>query len=198
MELTDQVPDENYMSWVKEIISSASDNFLRHYENEIRVTQEQGKLSLWITGISIALEFFFLYTLNKSDFDFWTIILFSIITAMAAFNGGVGLYIQLTKVKLIDYYLDYINAYDYQKNQLLLELKRSNSITAIMVRQDFKSENGTKKLGNLGYYDEKPDHNTDNFEKKRKFLRNSSKWPTILLIVQVVLCAILFVYINYN
>ena len=183
---------------VNEIIPKISDTYIMNYENEIRFIHEKEKLSLWIIGLSIGIEFFLLSKLEKQDLGTWTsIILFSIISALAAFNGMYGLLTKLKKSRLVGHYLDMITSYEYQKSDLMLQMKHEPKSRDLLM-EDYINAKLHDNVLKQNYTKRKVDAKNFVIEDARNFVERSDNLPSTILVIQVILTTAFYIYLTYQ
>lgn len=183
---------------IREITISVTEAYMDNYEYEIRYTEEQGKLSIWIIGLSIAIELLLLNRLENGDFKSLTIIiLFSCITTIVAINAGIGLFTKLKKMRLISHYLDTLASYKYQKNDILLQLRIGDDLKERLLKD---AESGTlhDNILNLKYTKRQTEIAGEQVVRDRNYLVKSHHLPSSLLIIQVLLAISLYIFMTYQ
>ena len=233
----EQITKEQAIQRVKEITIATSDSYIENYEDEIRYSHEQEKLSLWIIGLIIGIELFMLSRLEKDDFSTWiSVILACLISGVTCWAGVQGLFTKLKKTRLISKYLDTITSYRYQKSNILLNLN-SNTGTRIALLEDLSSGLLVDKIFKFEYVERKPyvfeERTLQDIERLKKaesnratyleakkriqqehkllaeeykqstnydknYLENSHKSPSTLIIIQVALTTIYYIYLTYQ
>jgi hypothetical protein len=183
---------------LKQIIIQTSDTYIRHYESELKVTQEKAKLSLWIIGLSIGIELFVLNKVERSILgNTLSVTLFLSVTLIFLFNALFGLLIRLKQTRLFSHFHTVITMYDYQKNTILLNANEPEGLWQQII-VDFEKGEALNKLNNLEYINEKETKHDKLSSNDLNFLLRSENIPSSLLVIQVILTIFFSIHILFD
>ena len=190
-------PDD-YPIRTRELIENVSDNLIRTNEYQILKLNELGKLSLWITGISSAIELYFLSQLDKTDFSTCTaVVFFSSISVIAGINAFLGLLAQLRKIELMTHFLELMQNYGYQKSQMLLHFGGKSELNNQIVK-DLEENTAINKISKLQYIDVEIETPNKKIKRISTFLSSCGNYSSILLVIQILLSVSFYIYLTYQ
>jgi hypothetical protein len=183
---------------IEKTFVQVSDTYIRHYESEIKYTQEKAKLSLWIISLSVGLELFILNKMNKGDLvSIVNKCLFISVSIIFLINAFLGLLTRLKQTRMVNHFLQIITLYDYQKTKILLNLNDVSDIGKALIK-DFSEGKAMDKINNLEYINEKETKNDQIIALDTAFLLKSDNTPTTLFILQAILTIIYFAIITFS
>lgn len=179
---------------IEKISTHISDTYIRHYETEVKFLQEKAKLTLWIIGLSIGMELFLINKIKPENIDSLSAKIFlGVISSLFLVNCLYGLLTRLKQTRLMNHLLSIVTTYDYQKTRILLNLKNTSEL-GIQLLKDFEEGDGTNKIKDLEYENQKELKNDPIIENDRNFLFKSDNHPTTILVAQAILTISFYIF----
>jgi hypothetical protein len=186
--------EEEAFKEIEKISTQTSDTYIRHYETEVKFLQEKAKLTLWIIGLSIAMELFLINKIKPENLDgISSKIFFGVISSLFIINCLYGLLTRLKQTRLMNHLLSIATSYDYQKTEIILNLKNTSELGKLLLK-DFGEGIGTNKLKDLEYKNQKELKNDPIIESDRNFLFKSDNHPTTILVIQAILTISFYIF----
>ncbi len=189
--------DTGFLDRLHYAIEKNSDTHIKHYEAEIKYVEEQTRLSLWLLGLSLGLEFFVLNKITDlgilSNSGRWWFYGNSVVFLL---NMAIGLSMRIKQTKVQQAYLQISVLFDSQKADMLNQVKLGGQYTKEYVA-DFKREMLFNKIAGLKYTSHGNLLRDTNMIRKIKVLTRMNYNIISLFIIQTLL-SVIVITIHYK
>lgn len=178
-------------SQIEKITNQVTDAYIQNSVSDLNALLERKKLTLWIVGLSTALEVYLLNQYSWSNVNGFSAFLFVSSVVIFLLNSIGALHFNKLVTTM------YINGLAKQKNTNLQRVKilnalELNSSLVEKLREDFLSEELPIKIIRLEYLDKKETVNKSILKLANWLITKSDDNASYLLILQLIVSTILF------
>ncbi|MES2556109.1 MAG: hypothetical protein V4604_08160 [Bacteroidota bacterium] len=135
---------------IEKQIHSTTDHFIQNLERDIKHIEERRKLTLWIIGVSTALEIFIATKFSWSKLNCFGGTLYVISGVLFLWNTIMSVRVYQMAINLLSIHLDQQSKFNYQRILMINDLGRNNSFTQQLI-EHFKSGELVLKMKDLFY-----------------------------------------------
>lgn len=170
---------------IEKQIHSTTDHFIQNVERDMKHIEERRKLTLWIIGVSTALEIFIATKYSWSKLNCFGATLYVISGVAFLWNSIMSVKVYQMATELIGMHLKQQSKFNNQRILMINTLGRNNSTTQQLI-EDFRSGELVLKIIDLLYFKTKNTLSEPIAKLAKRLMHFSDVYPAYIFIFQAI------------